>query len=61
MRNIKLDCEIFFDVAITEYDRLSNFTFENLKLKAKNDAYDMSIIENSRVSNLILNGNKVND
>jgi polygalacturonase len=55
MRNIKLDCDIFFDVAITEYDKLSNFTFENLKIKAKNSDYDISIIDGVTFSNVLLN------
>jgi polygalacturonase len=61
MRNIKLDCDIFFDVALTEYDKLSNFTFENLKIKAKNGTNDLSIIENSTRSNVRLNGKKYNN
>lgn len=52
MRNIKLDCDIFFDVAITEHDKLSNFTFENMKVKTKNASFDQSIIDGLTVNNL---------
>jgi polygalacturonase len=59
MRNIELDCEIFFDVAITEYDRLSNFSFDNLKITAQNDALDKSLVEGFVVKNVVLNGELV--
>jgi hypothetical protein len=44
MRNIDLKCDIFFDVDITEYDKLSHFTFENLTIEAGNGAYDKSLV-----------------
>ncbi|MCR8667808.1 glycosyl hydrolase family 28 protein [Aestuariibaculum sp. M13] len=56
MRNINLNCDIFYDMKITEYDKLSNFTFENIKVTAKNGAYDKSIIENVTFNNVEVNG-----
>ncbi len=40
IRNIDLKCKMFFDVAITENDRLSYFTFEDLSIDAENDTFD---------------------
>ncbi|WP_416865944.1 MAG: glycoside hydrolase family 28 protein [Imperialibacter sp.] len=56
MRNIDLDCEIFFDVAITEHDRLSNFTFQNLTIKAVNPAFDKSMVKDFLLENVKVNG-----
>jgi polygalacturonase len=59
MRNIKMETDIFFDVAITEHDKLSNFTFENMKINAKNSTYDTSIIDGLTFSNIKLNGENI--
>lgn len=59
MKNIELECDVFFDMKITEHDRLSNFTFENLKIKAKNADYDKSIIDGVTFSNVIVNDKKI--
>ena len=55
LRNIQLECEIFFDVAITEHDRLSDFTFDNLKIVAKNGAYDKGVVKGFRFSKVRVN------
>ncbi|MCX6236093.1 MAG: glycosyl hydrolase family 28 protein [Bacteroidia bacterium] len=56
LKNIELDCEVFFDIAIGEYDRLSDFTFDNLKIKAKNADYNKGLIKGLTLSNVIVNG-----
>lgn len=56
LRNIELDCEVFFDIAIGESNRLSNFTFDNLKIKAKNADYNKALIKGLNLSNVIVNG-----
>jgi len=38
LKNIELSCDTFFDVAISEHDKLSNFTFENFVVESKNVA-----------------------
>ncbi|MEO8254095.1 MAG: glycosyl hydrolase family 28 protein [Flavobacterium sp.] len=58
LRNIDLKCDTFYDMAITKYDKLSNFTFENLKIEAKNDTIDKSIITGLKLKNVVVN-NKV--
>lgn len=46
MRNIRLDCDRFFDVAQAEDQyRLSDFTFENLNIRAKDTACNRDAIE----------------
>jgi len=55
LRNINLKCDVFFDVAITEYDRLSNFTFDNLTIEAKNSAFDKELINGLNLTNVKLN------
>jgi len=58
LRNIDLKCDVFYDMKVTEYDKLTNFTFENLKVEAKNDAIDKSIIKGLTLKNVVVN-NKV--
>ena len=59
MKNINIKCDIFYDMAITEYDKLSNFTFENLKIEAKNDAIDKSIITDLKLKNVVVNNKTI--
>ncbi|MFL1013537.1 rhamnogalacturonidase [Flavisericum labens] len=56
MRNIDLKCDIFYDMKITEYDKLTNFTFENITVEAEDGTYDKSIIENLTFNNVKVNG-----
>ena len=44
MRNIKLKCNVFFDVKKSDQYNLEHFTFENLQIEAKNPKCDKSII-----------------
>jgi hypothetical protein len=59
MRNIELECDIFFDIAITEYDKLSHFTFENLSVAAKNGNYDKNLVKDISFTNVNVNGTQV--
>lgn len=53
MRNINLDCNVFFNVKQQEDQyHLSNFTFENLVIKAKNTDFNSEIVENFTVKNI---------
>ncbi|MFG6687474.1 glycoside hydrolase family 28 protein [Mariniflexile sp. HNIBRBA6329] len=56
MKNIDLKCDVFYDMKITEYDKLSNFTFENLKIEAKDGTFDKSIIDGVTFNNVEVNG-----
>ena len=55
-RNIELTCQIFADIEISEYDKLKNFTFENLKITAKNGELNKSLIEGLTLKNVVVNG-----
>ncbi len=59
MKNITIKCDVFYDMAITEYDKLSNFTFENLKIEAKKDSTDKSIITSLNLKNVVVNNKSI--
>lgn len=53
MRNITFDCDVFFNVKQQEDQyHLSNFTFENLSIKAKNTDFHTEYVENFTVKNV---------
>ena len=52
-------CDIFFDVAITENDRLSHFSFENFVIQAKNNAFDCSMISGVKLKNVKVNQQQI--
>ncbi len=59
LRNMEIKCRTFFDVGVTEYDRLSNFTFENLKVEATNAKVNKSLVEGFTLKNVIVNNQLV--
>ena len=59
MKNIDLECDIFFDVAITEHDRLSDFTFENLNIRAGKSDFEPDFVKDFEVKNVVVNGKKL--
>ena len=59
LKNIDLKCEVFFDVAIGENNRLRDFTFEELNIEAKNGSFDHSMIQGVRTQNNFVNKRKV--
>ncbi len=59
LKNIELECEVFFDVEITEHDILSNFTFEDLKIEAKNSAINKELIGGFKLSNVVVNDKQI--
>ena len=53
MRNITFDCNVFFNVKQKEDQyHLSNFTFENLVITAKNADFHQEYVENFTVKNV---------
>ncbi len=53
MRNITLDCNVFFNVQRNdEQYRLSNFTFENLNIRAKNTDFHQEYVNGFTVKNV---------
>jgi len=68
MRNIKLNCDNFFNVGVADKNsttpgyksKLSNFRFENIDVMAKNFLkIDTSIIENLTIKNVTVNKQKL--
>ncbi|MFT3739497.1 MAG: glycosyl hydrolase family 28 protein [Breznakibacter sp.] len=59
MRNIELECQVFFDVRKSEQYKLSDFTFENLAIKAHNKSdIHTDFITNFKLKNVKVNGEK---
>lgn len=56
LKNIRLNCNVFFDVSPGEYDKLSKFRFENLDIVAKNAAYDKTVVRDFELTNVKVNG-----
>ncbi len=53
MRNIDLDCKVFFNVKRNEDQyRLSNFTFENLYIRASDTSFYPEYVDGFRVENI---------
>ena len=68
MRNIKVDCENFFNVGVADANsqvkgfeyKLSDFTFEDLNITAKKSLkIDPSMIKNFKLKNVTVNGTKL--
>jgi len=55
LKDIELKCNIFFDVAITGYDRLSNFTLENLTIVAVDDSFNKDLVQWMTLRNVKIN------
>ena len=59
LRDIDLECNVLFDVSNSDQYRLSNFTFENMNIKAKRPHIYQDYIENFTLKNVIVNGKEV--
>lgn len=56
MRNIKFDCDVFFNVkSQPDQYELKDFTFENLTIKARRGDFDQTQVENFQVKNVKVN------
>lgn len=55
MRNIDFECGTFFNVQKSDQYKLSDFTFENLKIKTKKGDYDPTMIESFTRKNVKIN------
>ena len=56
IRNIRMDCQNFFDVGKSDKYRLVNFTFEDIDVNDKKDAFDKTLIEGTVAKNVSING-----
>ncbi len=54
IRNIRMDCNNFFDVGKSDKYRLTQFTFENITVKDKKKAFDSTLIDSCTVKNVVI-------
>src|SRR5699024_8057597 len=59
LRNIDLECKVFFDVRNSDQYKLSNFTFENLKIQAEKSQFNQDYIDGIVVKNVVINGEQI--
>ena len=53
MKNCKCECETYFNVEPNKAQyELSDFTFENLDIRAKNDGFKADAVENMKIINV---------
>lgn len=55
MKNIKMDCRNFFDVGASEKYDFRDFTFENILVNDKKNAFKKDLIQNTVVKNVKIN------
>ncbi len=60
-KDIKMNCGTFFDVRTSDKFALKSFSFENIDVKdeAKNGQFSAKVINDTRVSNLVVNGKRI--
>lgn len=56
IKNANMDCNNFFDVGTSDNYRLTGFTFENVTVTDKKEAFDPEMIESTEIKNVIING-----
>ncbi len=59
LKNIELSCDVFYGVEKDPNVRLSNFSFENLKIKTLNDEMDKSLIQGITLKNVYFNSKEI--
>jgi len=55
LKNIELTCDVFYGVENDPNVRLSNFSFENLKIKTLNDSLDKTLIQGIQLKEVYFN------
>lgn len=55
MRNIDMDCDVFFDVRKSDQYKLYDFCFENLTIRAKKGIIDKTMIDSFTMNNVKIN------
>ena len=58
MRDIRMNCNHFFDVALSDKYTLRDFTFERIDVSDEKDAFDANLIPNTIVKDVVINGVK---
>ena len=58
MKNIKMSCKNFFDVGTSDKYKLRSFTFEDIEIEDEKQAFNPSLIPDTRVKHVKINGVK---
>ncbi len=58
MKNINMDCKNFFDVGVSDKYALKDFLFQDINVTDKKGAFDATMIENTVVKKVTINGKK---
>ena len=58
IRDIRMNCNHFFDVALSDKYTLRDFTFERINVSDEKDAFDANLIPNTIVKDVVINGVK---
>lgn len=56
--NVDATCDNFFDVGTSDKYRLTDFSFVNCNITDSTNAFDKSMIDNTKIKNLVINGKK---
>ena len=56
IRNINMKTKNFFDVGTSDKYRLVDFSFENVDVTDEKNAFDSTVIERTKVKNVVING-----
>ncbi len=56
IKDIKMDCQNFFDVGMSDKYDLHDFIFENININDVKNAFDKNTIPNTQVKNVRING-----
>lgn len=59
MRNIDLECGVFFNVLPSDQYRLSDFRFENLDIRARQEGGDRGMVDGFKLKNVKVNGQTI--
>ena len=56
IKNINMACDNFFDVGTSDKYALKDFSFENIHITDKKNAFDPAMIEGTKVAKMVVNG-----
>lgn len=59
--NVDATCDNFFDVGMSDKYRLTDFSFVNCNITDSANSFDKSVIDNTKIKNLVINGKSRND
>lgn len=59
VKNIHMDCGNFFDVGTSDKYKLRDFTFENISVADREEGFDKTVIEGTKVKNVSINGKSI--